>query len=1366
MAFMVALMMGMAAMATATAGELDPALLGVVAGQGEQVVEWKGTENQPGGAVLVEQDGRKVLSAGKGVVTLVSKTMCPPGSRIKAVFRFPPQPKGHGWLELNVAVENSGDAKDRGIFFKAIPQPPKPQLVNFVTDLQAGPGTPAEKMGKRVAYQFAFHAVRSLSWPETFRQRIEAELAQADNLNTHWFTLEAFVGEHQIEYHMDGIPLEVVAKADLQTQGDLRVILTGGAELASLSVTSWQPVAREQRFVPVDLSSLLNASEVDGQKLTLTRAGGADSVKVGEVPYQLPAPNGQGNDHVDVGVSWVKQAVIEGAFQGNTDSFGGRWTSAAVRDPSRLRLRVPQGRYRALHLLAVADREPDSVPIVTAQFYRPDAGFPVQFISPTVAHLDAAGSAANLLPVKTASGQKSLYHVVIPIDPGVLSAFADQPFLEIELTKQVQLQRSYPDPQYYSRHGAGLPSSVHIYAATLERTDVEMQVTAEAIGHVWTAPAKPTYTVTLRNRLGGDRPVQLTLTTSSYLDHKATTQKQTVNLTADGAAQTAQFTLDLPCYGYHDLTLTLTDGPQVWEEKRSLAFLHEDTRERGEWELGRGPLFGFWNWKGVHNTPGMVEQLTVMGQAGMETVHEPFYHPNAPMSEQATEVAKRFRFKSYKLAGGADHFATAKFATTLANKGLEAAKEELLAAIAKWYPPADGLHQPLTLSFFAEPVLNHFSHALPPEYYGMTTPPFTQAEEAKFQVFLNGLVEGMKIVKEKYPQAKCLMPHGSPLFPLPFLKRSEEARKTIDGIAIDIPAFEHMPEMQFHQLATHQMYPVRQEFLKAGIARPMFMTFEGPCVPTSPGARTQNEAQAIHVRHVLILLAYGVDYQSGGFNGFDCGNYWGEQHYGTGILSRLPLAMPHPSYATVATLTRILNRCNFDGWVPTGSLSTYAPRFKHYKTGELTHVFWTIRGTRTVTLTVPDGQKLDIRLVDPMDNQTKLTAQNGSYTFTIDASPRYVLGLPPEVKITLGEPDHSDSKPAAISRKLANLGDGAWTLSTEPQKGYENSHEPYVVRFPGDMSIAVTAAPAEQGGKALAVHLNQQPIDRVVMPYYTTLTPAKPIVIEGKSSHLGLWVKAASDWGRVVYFVRDAKGEQWIGVGQSGGWNGDDIHDWLSFNFDGWRYLRFEMPAHSPYDGFIENGSTWWGAYSRGDQTIDLPLQLEKIVVERRTHTMYVNDPQPARTDDVLLGDLYAEYASAADQSRDAHRLAALRMPLPQGVADLGNPIVDLTSAGQYEPAAITHITLPQQEADGRQCFVHFEKPAQAVTFDIWASPYPDGRGALQLSKGLKDSGGLVHGFRANTDFYLFLVFIDKDGKASKPSPAFKINLQDLFAQK
>ena len=62
--------------------------------------------------------------------------------------------------------------------------------------------------------------------------------------------------------------------------------------------------------------------------------------------------------------------------------------------------------------------------------------------------------------------------------------------------------RGYPDPLEYSWHGGGLPSSVQIYAMTLERADVDIDIQPDQFGYVWTAPATPSYTIQLRNRTG------------------------------------------------------------------------------------------------------------------------------------------------------------------------------------------------------------------------------------------------------------------------------------------------------------------------------------------------------------------------------------------------------------------------------------------------------------------------------------------------------------------------------------------------------------------------------------------------------------------------------------------------------------------------------------------------------------------------------------------------------------------------------------------------------------------------------------------------------------------------------------------------
>ena len=309
------------------------------------------------------------------------------------------------------------------------------------------------------------------------------------------------------------------------------------------------------------------------------------------------------------------------------------------------------------------------------------------------------------------------------------------------------------------------------------------------------------------------------------------------------------------------------------------------------------------------------------------------------------------------------------------------------------------------------------------------------------------------------------------------------------------------------------------------------------------------------------------------------------------------------------------------------------------------------------------------------------------------------------------------------------------------------------------------------------------------MPFYTTLIPGKPLLVPGKASHLGLWVRASSDWGRVVYFLRDAKGERWISVGAKSAWNGDDTPGASSFNFDGWRYLRFEMPANSPYDCFYEKGTTWWGPYGSGDGSaatsagnelawdwsgpggggdgiVDLPVKLEKIVVERRTHAMYVNDPRPAAAEDVLLGSLYAEYAREEDKGIEAVALSRLRMPLPEKAPEMKNTIAELAACGVLPPTEIAKITVPVQEADGKRCHVHFTPVEGAVSYEVWASAYENGLGALPLGKNWTGSGGLITGLRRDTDFYLFVVYRNKDGETSTPSRPFKINLKDTFAMK
>lgn len=1161
---------------------------------------------------------------------------------------------------------------------------------------------------------------RSLSWPEDLRKLIEHDMASLPSLSEKWMSVRYTFRKDCLRAYLNDKLIAEEPEQRLTESGllHLQLDLSPNLELESIRA---QSLPDSDIFVPVYIDGSLNTSQMDGkaaQRDSLPRPGSVSFVK--DVPFIFPELDEKNNDHIDIGRSWLHSGYLEVANWPEE-----RWKDAFNENPSRLRFRVPKGRYKALHIIGAIDHEPDSVPIISIQFYRPNAGHPINFTR-RIADPTGKESDTTSLPVKLMNGKEAnMYLITVPIEPGEMAWFDDLGILEMELTKEVKLFRSYPDPMHYSFHGAGLPSSVHVYAMTLERPAVRLALEANAYAHIWTAPATPSYTVKLANQTLTPQKVKLEMAMKSYDGTKTANQEVSLTVPAGGNETSHNFTLKPEQNGYHTVTLTMKYDDSEWVEKRTLAYLHADTREKDGWQRGHGPYFGHWKW----SAPSVDKEAYVMGLAGMK--YPSFQRGNIwwmldlisnPTEEEAAKLIEKIKNE----------------------------KKEVT--------------DPEFCPFFPEPSIGDHTHGCLPSYWGEPEYKFSESEEATYKKYEQAFILGARAVKKEWPNIKCLLPWGDPLFCVPFLRRSKEVRDLTDGVAVDIACFERLPEQQLHQISLHRLYMCREELRQAGISNPWLPMYEGPCISSKPGAVSEKEQADLYTRYALILLAYGIEIQTGTTVMFECASAWGENHYGGGALHRIPLAMPMPGYAAMATLTRQLNGRNFSKWLPTGSLSTYALEFKHYKTGESAHVFWTIRGKRPVTLNVPEGAKITV--FDQMDNSTTLPVKEGKVQFTVDQTPCFVYGLGQDTTVTLGESDHSDAFPAPVSARVGNPGDGTWKLSREEDNAYTSNNYFQIRRYVGEMSMQPVNAPEEKGSKALAIHLGAQKTERKVMPFYVTLVPERGIPIPGKGSHIGIWVKAASDWGRVVYSLRDAKGERWMSIGTKDSWNCDDIHNWSFFCFDGWRYLRFELPAHSPYDLYREKGSPWWGHFGEGDGIEDLPLTIEKIIVERRTHAMYVNDPQPAKPDDVLLADIYVEYEKAEDHTDTAIKLSKIHMPIPQGIPELENPIQEMGKTGIGDPAVIKEVTPPDQYYDGTRCHVHFEPVKDAKSYDIWVSPYADGCGALKLGKDWKESGQLLTGLRPDTDFYVFVVYTDKDGKLSKPSKPLKIRLKDLFGNK
>jgi hypothetical protein len=1182
-------------------------------------------------------------------------------------------------------------------------------------------------------------------WPEDFRLRIEHDMAALPDVNDKWLSIRIQARAGEVLFWLDDRLVGIKKGPDVNVQGLTHVELSPGVQLASMAISPWEPA---KGFVELPLGGYTNAREFAGGS-----AVKPESLPLGKplvlagVPFTFPGIGADGNDHIDVGRSLYRHASLEGYFP----SSDVRWIGSTRRDPARIQLRIPNGQYDRLFLIAASDDKPDMVPVVTALFYRPSAGFAESFEA-RVPLFNATAAGSTRVPVTLANGrQASLWRVEIPLDPGRLASFADMDIVEVELTKKVRLFRSYPDPFIYGWHQAGRPSAVHVFAATLRESDVGFDFTPEKFGHVWTAPEIPAYTATIANRSSSARTGSLTVLTRSHDGTEQARQVKAIAL-APGATQAVKVSVPVKLNGHHDITATLTierkPDPIVWLEKRSFVRLAPDTRAP-RWTEGKGALFGYWSYHGGHYTPKADHHIRLMTEAGARTSIGLVNKDNPFVKKHWTRVP-----------AGAWEVAPQPWAAEdpIDPKKYAAYQQEVVkvyTAARNAVPPE---YRPDHVLFFPEPhVSQRLTEGNFPTYWGAPEYVMTTEEKKNLRIFLTTARCAAEAIRQKFPELKVLIPWGDALFAVPLL-RAGFPKNLIDGSGIDTPGFERLPEMQLHHIAVHRLYELKKEYAKAGIPNPRLQYCEGIFVPTEPGSVSYREQMDLYNRWTLLSMAYGVTRFYSGWFAFDCGNYYGSEHYGgCGIQRRIPYCDPKPAYAAYATMTDKLDQANFDGWLKTGSLTTYCLRFKGPK--GLVYALWTLRGKRPVTLTT--NAPANVQITDAMNNTRAAPTENKQVSFTTDASVIYVTGA--EVaSVKVGAADNTDVQPAKNAKLVSDLGDGTWSYSNKRDKLYENGHFS-VQRFPGKFTARVIEEKAQ--GNVLASILEKQAQVHELMPWYNILTPKKPIVLAGAPSHLGMWVHGTSDWGRVIYTLRDAKGERWTSIGTQDQYNCDDVHSWSAFNFDGWRCVRFELPGHTGFDSFRKHGTTWWRS-DGGDGIVDLPLTLENIIVEQRTHVLYVNDVQPVASSEVRFGKLYAEYAAPADANAETVRVSKLRMPLPEGAVDLPNPIVEVQRDGLLAATAITKLVLPLEHNDGTFVHVHFKEMPDAKLYFVWCSAHADGRGAVNLTPGGTKTGGLVYGLRPALKLHFWVTYQDAKGKVSKPSPAASAVLVDNFKEK
>ena len=667
-----------------------------------------------------------------------------------------------------------------------------------------------------------------------------------------------------------------------------------------------------------------------------------------------------------------------------------------------------------------------------------------------------------------------------------------------------------------------------------------------------------------------------------------------------------------------------------------------------------------------------------------------------------------------------------------------------------------------SLSIFSEAAIStRLTYGMPSEYIGEGDTVMDDEEKARFRGCMLTLKAATEGARKLAPKAKMALGWCEPYFAAPFLKE-KFPRELFDFIGVDSPQFERMPEMPIREIAPNRMWLLKQAMKKYGYENVPVIHTESYFPSNHELALGPRGSADSYVRTAVLSLALGSTTFANCWSLQDCANYWGSQHYGcAGILGRQPEANPKPAFAAFATMTRLLDAVQYEGYVPTGSHSAYGVRFAGQ--GRKIYCLWTLRGRRPATLTF--AKEGDIAQVDENGNATKLVLSNLTATVSLSPTPVWVTADAPAAiqAAQVGAPAYAE-QPGKFTQLLDPLHQ-PWKYDPQEYGRYATNHWG-APRFPGPMkSEAVDSA--ERKAKVWQVALDTPPKERPLAAWYGVFTPSAPVGVPGKARALGVWANGRSNWGRIIYEIEDAKGEIWQSIGAKDDWNCDDVHCWSYFNFDGWRYMEFPLPNHQPGDNYREMDTVWWNYSAEG--VVDLPVKLAKIVIEQRTHNIYVDELVTVADRGVQLSDLVAVYDNAeamTDAPVQLQQSAAKVTLFPKvDLSALANPILELRGKGAGAATTVANVTPPGAGYDGTRVEVTIQPVEGAKEYRVYVSAHENGAGAQQMGKGDKPQT-LITGLRPEFPLYLFATYVDKDGKESKPSEARRILLKNDFPMK
>lgn len=782
------------------------------------------------------------------------------------------------------------------------------------------------------------------------------------------------------------------------------------------------------------------------------------------------------------------------------------------------------------------------------------------------------------------AGRDASVTVTVPIDTGAFQSWLTDDrieALELDVTRPVARDDGrFPAP-------VDTPNGVVVHAITLECAPVEMVVTSEYPGHVFEDPEAPAFSIRLRNTTASERVVAIR---ADVVDPYGTTDQHAIDAVTLAPHESRDVALPLPqdAYGRFGLTVTAGTGDDRRIERRTtFAFLPPDTRKATD----ESP-FGTWCFFEGHGGASAEVAAPLMRKAGIRWTLANFL-----LVGDEELIARRIRvLREYGISASAANVAC--IANTC-NDG----KADVDAMIERMRHMPTPLYW---LVFWETALSGEHMVSFPRRLVGETPRPYTDEERRVLDNCVRTGLEYARRVRKEFPDAKLVYGNGYVPF-IDALLADEFPRDLIDGFGLDFDMFLSMPELQPGPLhapfsGLYQLAELQE--IHGCAEKPRYLT-EAIYCSQDDGWLTEREQADRYVRSHLLGLAAGV--VNFGMTGelWDPGGWYRYSHYGpVGYLHEPPELNPRESYCAYATMTRVLDRATFDGFVDAGSPSVYALRFARHAGGSVFAV-WTIRGTRELSFV----SNTAVQITDLFGNTREVTSVNGRRIVVLNSSPQYIEGVDQLSDLRLGTPE-SEPAPSSLS-PIVRFDRDRWHVVSEPDPAFDaltdGPHGPVKAPYV-HASLRLTA---DRSG--LRVGLGADDDHHPLSVRYARIDLDVPVELSPDTRFLVAHVDGNSSWGRLVYTIRDGAGRVWKSIVQE-----------ERVDFDGARHLVTPLPDAYRKPDVDPRGYHSWKCDVDGETPVG-PYALTGFTVEVRSHVVRGAELLPVTVPEWRVSSLHTE---------------------------------------------------------------------------------------------------------------------------------------------